>query len=636
MVFSPALEMFPLPRSRRNESTAKPARVHRAQPEIPLSTFQDRTKPSVAAQSLVIQVTDAPDGPIVTLPPSAHIVDQRVRGGTPVSSRPGSPENINNNAEALGTESVQLHTERSSSPSQSPPMRSMFPTYNSNLPLSQQRYAPSQMDPARIPRQQTSRADYRSSLYSQSNTITSHTFTPHTAAAVSSSDSQEPMPEPTLSSQEDLLSLWAAANGQGVEDDGSSFTLKFKRDVKPKKPSLGSPPSNPNESLVFESAEGRAFYDLQTFSNPSSSCPDGESGSNLFSEVTIRRRHPHRNITVPICMLNLEHPSRRLPPNDGLVTLIYPKLAAMMALDSIDGRASAVSSPNPTSLSSNNSHRIASLALSKNAEKECCRLYWDADTNCYMLVHPTLNGGLPVAFPIDTINGDAGFNVAGTGTIRLLSPDRQLTLSSLDFGNHTLTVDTVALANIPSLYIVDVVVTAIFAVALVEGRRLCPSPLPLPATSIDSQSPSHPYPYPPSPPFSSLRDFTAPIPSPMMVEEPETKSSPFASASAHLTHFWSKVKHTASKAKPRSKSKSKQPEPMVLPGPGPVPKNDPFAEAKSELAGLPWPIRVIVRIVIWGFKLAFLLIRVAFNLLYAIVMTLSACVDKDSDTAHGR
>jgi hypothetical protein len=36
---------------------------------------------------------------------------------------------------------------------------------------------------------------------------------------------------------------------------------------------------------------------------------------------------------IPIFLLSLEPKARRLPPGDGLVTYIFPKLAAMLAID---------------------------------------------------------------------------------------------------------------------------------------------------------------------------------------------------------------------------------------------------------------------------------------------------------------
>jgi hypothetical protein len=61
------------------------------------------------------------------------------------------------------------------------------------------------------------------------------------------------------------------------------------------------------------------FYALQTFST---------------DELAITRTYPRKpNKSVPVMLLNLESRTRRQPPNDGLVTLIFSRLAAMLAVD---------------------------------------------------------------------------------------------------------------------------------------------------------------------------------------------------------------------------------------------------------------------------------------------------------------
>ena len=113
-------------------------------------------------------------------------------------------------------------------------------------------------------------------------------------------------------------------------------------------------------------------------------------------------------------------------------------------------------------------------AVALAADKEACKLRWDADSATYQLIHPTLADGLSQLFPI-VVEGTAGLNATDNakGRISLLSPkDPTNALVSLDFSTNTLTIDARALiTSYPSLYIVDVTVTAILAVALVEGRR---------------------------------------------------------------------------------------------------------------------------------------------------------------------
>lgn len=171
-------------------------------------------------------------------------------------------------------------------------------------------------------------------------------------------------------------------------------------------------------------------------------------------------------------MLDLEPATRDFPPSDGLLMLIFPKLAALMAMDQA---ASTVSKYN---LPQTDRETLTSEAVARAAEKEGCKLRRDADSGTYQLIHPTLaSDRSPQTFPI-VVEGTAGLTTAGTstakGTIHLLSPTASTDpLVSLDSHSQSLTINTLALATAypSSLYIVDVAVTAILTVALLEGRR---------------------------------------------------------------------------------------------------------------------------------------------------------------------
>jgi len=236
----------------------------------------------------------------------------------------------------------------------------------------------------------------------------------------------------------------------GESDPVNIFFQNFDIDLKIR----ANPAEHSNESWTFGPSASKPFYDLQV---------------HTTSELTIRRHHPQKPSTiVPIAVLNLEPSTRHLPPQDGLVTLIFPKLAALMAMDQATSTASKYGLPQTDCES------ITSEAVARAADREACKLRWDADSKTYQLIHPTLANGTPQTFSIVT-EGGAGF--AGTGNakgrISLLSPDDSTSdLVSLDFTTQTLTVNTHPLiTHHPSLYIIDVTVTAVLAVALLDGRR---------------------------------------------------------------------------------------------------------------------------------------------------------------------
>lgn len=166
----------------------------------------------------------------------------------------------------------------------------------------------------------------------------------------------------------------------------------------------------------------------------------------------------------------LEPASRRDSPQDGLITALYPKIAAMMALDSAAHLHT----------STGDTEALRASAVREAAKKEECKLFWDHDSQRYYLLHPGLKshnnhndqnveGQRFVIIPEPGV----GFDLPGArGTIRLMDTTPQNnTLVSLEFGTATLLIDTSATIKIPSFYMVDIAISALIAVALVEGRK---------------------------------------------------------------------------------------------------------------------------------------------------------------------
>jgi hypothetical protein len=136
----------------------------------------------------------------------------------------------------------------------------------------------------------------------------------------------------------------------------------------------------------------------------------------------------------------------------------------------LDATASEVKHRN---VDPSNAETLAREAVRKAAEKECCKLFWDSEKERYYLFHPGLNKGKGQSFSI-RIDGEIGFDVnSARGTVQLLNPAKEDSpLVSLEFSTESLLIDTAGLATVDSFYIVDVAVTAIVTVALVEGRRM--------------------------------------------------------------------------------------------------------------------------------------------------------------------
>lgn len=223
------------------------------------------------------------------------------------------------------------------------------------------------------------------------------------------------------------------------------------------------------------------------------------------NELAITRTHPRKaNRTVPVIMLSLEERSRRQAPNDGLVTVIFSRLAAMLAID----QARELSMQHH--LAPTEAMEVEANAVKRAASQESCRLVWNGKQRQYELRHPSFakqstpalvgEDGIPLS-PVQTrtpgtlhitvstpsSNGqtprqpptilvtnpmpsnavEAANQAATPRTSTLPQTDTDELLASLDLGTMTLSISAgLTAATIPSLYAIDSLVAAILAVAV--------------------------------------------------------------------------------------------------------------------------------------------------------------------------
>lgn len=138
----------------------------------------------------------------------------------------------------------------------------------------------------------------------------------------------------------------------------------------------------------------------------------------------------------------------RSPNGEGLVTNIYPKIAAMMALDGArskieqrqqeqrgDQAGQEQDSPRQ-SVSPDEEDQIRQDAVRRAARFESCTLSWDHDSGRYYLFHPGLDKGKGKRFVMVIDQGLVGFDVVGArGTIRLMEAPSPPVLA-LDVGGR--------------------------------------------------------------------------------------------------------------------------------------------------------------------------------------------------------
>jgi hypothetical protein len=151
--------------------------------------------------------------------------------------------------------------------------------------------------------------------------------------------------------------------------------------------------------------------------------------------------------SLEVLTTTLEEVQRRHAPNDGLVALLYPKAAAIMAID-------IASKPNVD-------HEQVMAA----AEHECGRLVWDDDTNLYYLVHPATTTPFCVQ-----INSSPAWSRVEYVLEHPQLPQNLVKLTRDGSGGGFLQVDTGVAARIDAFYLVDVAICAIIIVALAEEK----------------------------------------------------------------------------------------------------------------------------------------------------------------------
>jgi hypothetical protein len=183
-----------------------------------------------------------------------------------------------------------------------------------------------------------------------------------------------------------------------------------------------------NPTITFGTTPSLPFYSLAQ-----SNFANGHDIPSIMNELLIQRHHPTQPRVLPIAHLDLLAPpsldTGMFNPQEQeattLLTSIYPKLAALQALDAAANSpaASHIAFVDPGAQSPA-AQRLAEDVLAGAAQRECCALAWTRDDpqqqanpwaqhipseGSYQLHHPTLG-----TFPIK-VEGDCSvINTAST------------------------------------------------------------------------------------------------------------------------------------------------------------------------------------------------------------------------------
>jgi hypothetical protein len=154
------------------------------------------------------------------------------------------------------------------------------------------------------------------------------------------------------------------------------------------------------------------------------------------------------NTGMEVLSTTLEEAARRLPPNDGLVALLYPRAASNMVIEL-----------------ANKPNRQDQDSIQEAAERECGRLVWDEDSKRYYLVHPAIS----TPFCVSIQSTPAWSKVEYTLEHAEL-PRNLVRLVRDGTGSGFLEVDTAVAAKIDCFYIVDIAICSIMLVAIAEEK----------------------------------------------------------------------------------------------------------------------------------------------------------------------
>ncbi|KAI1392656.1 uncharacterized protein F4822DRAFT_136590 [Hypoxylon trugodes] len=389
-------------------------------------------------------------GPSVSRPVPASEVPPRADtafSGTSTLVRSESGRSRSSIAKRPLGEPEPLPLPPSSSPPTEPAIRSIFPQYDHTLPFDRQEYYPTQTSPTHIPRTVISRQSHVPE--SRSPPVRSPVRSPLSAGSAQQRwprRPQDPPVIPAVSTTEELRDLWKAANGwKASAVEGRTFCLKLLPEKDTPIYNLTSSSAQPFYHMKLDPTSTSAYMTLSRHdpSKPFKAKDPAASPRSSTGLLGALREAEAKSWQEALTTM-LEEPSRRLPPNDGLVALLYPSVAAKVALD-----------------------RPGDMQAVMAAERECARLVWDEDSTNYFLVHPALATPFCITIERNTAWSRTEYTIE-----HIESPHHIAKLTRDGTGEGWLELDTLVAGRIESYYILDVAVSALLIVANIDEKNI--------------------------------------------------------------------------------------------------------------------------------------------------------------------
>lgn len=255
---------------------------------------------------------------------------------------------------------------------------------------------------------------------------------------------------PEISSTEQLRNFWKVANGwKAPASEGRMYTFKVTCEKDAPIYTLASKSGQPFYRMKLDPTSASAYVSLSRFDpskpykppvppkdNSGGTSTSGE-GDGILKDTTLTKGWQE------VLCTTLEETARHHAPNDGLVALLFPLVAAKMAI--------ANEFTNPTAY--------------YTAERECARLVWDDDSGNHFLVHPAL--AMPFCV---TVERNPTWSRTEYTLEHVESPVHLARLTRDGTGTGWVEIDTGIASKIDAVYLADVAVAALMLVAHADGE----------------------------------------------------------------------------------------------------------------------------------------------------------------------
>jgi hypothetical protein len=367
----------------------------------------------------------------------------KLKQTTPAKQEYPSPVSFRSDGSTLVRSNSDATTGRSpSSATSTQPTRSMFPQYDHSKTLSQQHYFPRvTASPAPNQKIRTERTDAWPQLKHEDPTI------------VTSNDYVE-IPKATAS---DLLTIWHAST-TACPPTGRKVQLSLNQ------------PAGQKMSLALGS-NGTTLYTMQTNSTIVQSAPEEPT-----TDLSIQKTCPSSTLPMPVSQLSLPANPTKITATTPPTTL-FPHQAALDAIQMAANTpfAAAIAATDPTG-SSPAAARLAQNAVAQAQRQHTCTIRRTtrnrtAGTAQYTLAHSSL-GSLAITVSPAGHEHKAIIALHHPRATPAAIESQTLALLTLDFAAGVCVMDTPGLLALDELYMLDVAVSAVLAVAMLENE-LC-------------------------------------------------------------------------------------------------------------------------------------------------------------------